>query len=161
RVSIAHEGPLRGRIALGRAEPASGEIRCDSPRGGVPMLRSVVVFVSLVPLAACGHPPVPECGEFEEGFVWTDADGDGFGTDDPTTDTRWYVDADADGFGDTDVYVDRCTAPAGAIIDGTDCDDARADVNPGIQEVCNGQDDDCDQLVDDADPSIDPATQSA
>jgi hypothetical protein len=37
------------------------------------------------------------------------------------------------------------------VIDGTDCDDADADVNPGEVEVCNGVDDDCDDAVDEED----------
>jgi hypothetical protein len=37
---------------------------------------------------------------------------------------------------------------------GGDCDDSRADVNPGVKEVCDdGIDNNCDGLVDSADPS--------
>lgn len=36
-------------------------------------------------------------------------------------------------------------------IDGSDCLDSNASVNPGAPEVCGGLDDDCDGLVDDAD----------
>lgn len=43
--------------------------------------------------------------------------------------------------------------------DATDCDDGRADVNPGASEVCDGAtDEDCDGLVDDADPSVTATT---
>ncbi len=43
--------------------------------------------------------------------------------------------------GDQDGYVPRAAG-------GSDCDDARAAVHPGIPEACNGQDDDCDDVVD-------------
>src|SRR5207245_2977904 len=37
---------------------------------------------------------------------------------------------------------------------GTDCNDARADVNPGVPEICtDGIDNNCDGLIDFADPT--------
>ena len=65
--------------------------------------------------------------------------------------TRWYDDEDGDGFGDTDGVTDACIAPAGAVVDATDCDDANPDAFPGASEYCNGGDDDCDGMVDEAD----------
>ena len=38
--------------------------------------------------------------------------------------------------------------PLGAVGDATDCDDGDADINPSASEVCNGYDDDCDELID-------------
>ena len=35
-----------------------------------------------------------------------------------------------------------------------DCDDTDPDVFPGAEELCNGVDDDCDELVDDEDPGV-------
>src|SRR4051812_39396246 len=55
----------------------------------------------------------------------------------PGTDTSAVVvddgDADADGF----------------TVDEGDCDDANADVSPSATEVCDGIDNDCDDVVDD------------
>ena len=64
------------------------------------------------------------------------------GTVDPATAT-YFPDADRDGFGDANLPYASCTAPAGYVTAGGDCDDARADTHPGATEVCNGHDDDC------------------
>jgi hypothetical protein len=60
----------------------------------------------------------------------------------------FFRDGDGDGFGDPAVVVEACAAPAGHVADGSDCDDARADVSPGAAEVCDGIDNDCDGAVD-------------
>ena len=71
----------------------------------------------------------------------------------------FHADADADGFGDA-ADILACTVPAGAVVDGTDCDDADPAVYPAAVEVCgDGIDADCDGddigccdgFVDDAD----------
>jgi hypothetical protein len=59
--------------------------------------------------------------------------------------TTWYADGDGDGYGDATTSEAACDAPAGYVVDATDCDDADASVNPGATELCNnGVDDDCD-----------------
>lgn len=77
----------------------------------------------------------------------------------PTTTTRWYDDKDNDTYGDPLSFVDRCVAPAGYLLDSSDCDDTLSTVKPTGIEICNDRDDDCDILIDDADDSIDPTTQ--
>ncbi|MCB9761336.1 MAG: hypothetical protein H6739_15950 [Alphaproteobacteria bacterium] len=69
----------------------------------------------------------------------------------------WYVDADADGYGDSDFSTESCEQPTGYADNGEDCDDAVAEVNPGAVEVCNSLDDDCDGAVDEPD-AADAAT---
>ncbi|MFN7147764.1 MAG: putative metal-binding motif-containing protein, partial [Myxococcota bacterium] len=66
-------------------------------------------------------------------------------------DTIWYVDDDDDGYGANPRFA--CVPPPNAIRFGGDCDDTRADVNPGADEVCDGDgvDEDCDGLVNDED----------
>jgi hypothetical protein len=71
----------------------------------------------------------------------------------------YYTDVDRDGFGDPEAEELACSRPPGAVSDNTDCDDTRVEVNPDGSEVCNGLDDDCDELVDDADPDVDLSTQ--
>ncbi len=69
--------------------------------------------------------------------------------EDPIDPPTWYRDADGDGYGDpNDTRSDTCTPPPGYVADATDCDDTKASVNPGAEEVCNGIDDDCDGEVD-------------
>jgi hypothetical protein len=64
----------------------------------------------------------------------------------------FYADADGDGYGDPAVSVQACSAPAGFVANGGDCDDASAAVHPGAAEVCNGADDNCDGQVDEGNP---------
>ena len=54
--------------------------------------------------------------------------------------TYGYRDLDGDGYPDG-----RC---CNGVNCGTDCDDMRPGVNPGVPEVCNAVDDDCDGEVD-------------
>jgi hypothetical protein len=76
-----------------------------------------------------------------------DEDCDGV-VDDGVT-TTFYADIDQDGYGDDNATMQACTAPAGHIATGGDCDDTDATVNPGATEVCDGRDEDCDGVVDD------------
>lgn len=116
-------------------------------------------------------------GEVDEGLVfvtyYVDADGDGYGTgtgfeacEDPgvgyatnnddcddtdeniTLPTSYYVDADGDGFGVGDA-IEFCIDPGAgyALIDG-DCDDTNDEVYPGANEICNGEDDNCNGDID-------------
>ncbi|MBP8917388.1 MAG: T9SS type A sorting domain-containing protein, partial [Chitinophagales bacterium] len=50
--------------------------------------------------------------------------------------------------GDAGSSVSACSAPEGYVGDNTDCNDADAAVNPGMTEVCNGVDDNCDGNID-------------
>ncbi|MCB9794157.1 MAG: FG-GAP repeat protein [Alphaproteobacteria bacterium] len=64
----------------------------------------------------------------------------------------WYPDNDGDGYGDPDYAYVACAPPSGPYIaQGEDCDDARAAVNPGAEEICDGLDNNCDGDVDGAD----------
>jgi hypothetical protein len=95
------------------------------------------------------------CGPADE-----DCDGlvdDEDDTVDPASMTPFYFDGDLDGYGDPDLTRSSCAAPDGAADNGDDCDDDRAEVNPGAPEVCNRRDDDCDTVLDHLDDSIDPA----
>ena len=57
----------------------------------------------------------------------------------------WHPDTDGDLYGDPDTDVLACAAPAGAVADGTDCDDDDDAVHPGASDTCgDGVDSDCD-----------------
>ncbi len=73
----------------------------------------------------------------------------GCGLDDDLAAT-WYPDSDGDGYGDAgDGGTVACSQPTGFVLDNSDCDDSRADVNPAAEEVCdNGIDDNCNGIVD-------------
>jgi Putative metal-binding motif/Fibrinogen beta and gamma chains, C-terminal globular domain len=72
--------------------------------------------------------------------------------------TPFYLDSDGDTYGNPDEFVVACEGPPGYVVQANDCDDTESEVNPGMREVCNDFDDDCDGLFDDLDPSVDPTT---
>ena len=65
----------------------------------------------------------------------------------------YYKDLDSDGFGLSDDFKCLCSpdptnykAPEGG-----DCNDGASQINPGQVELCNGKNDDCDELIDEED----------
>ncbi|MCB9634703.1 MAG: FG-GAP repeat protein, partial [Sandaracinus sp.] len=80
--------------------------------------------------------------------------GDDIDSDcDPTSremEVTWYRDADGDGFYGAPIdEITACTRPPNHARTPGDCNDAVDSVYPGSLEICNGVDDDCDELVDD------------
>jgi hypothetical protein len=60
----------------------------------------------------------------------------------------WYRDGDKDGHGDPGDAVTACAQPDGYVAVGDDCDDKDELRAPGLVELCDGRDNDCDLLVD-------------
>lgn len=58
----------------------------------------------------------------------------------------WYADRDGDGFGDPSAT--SCAAAADYVARGGDCNDLDSNTHPGIQEICDHRDNDCDGSVD-------------
>lgn len=87
-------------------------------------------FLALGLLHACGGDPKP-------------------GAEDDTacTPTSWFLDQDGDGFG-AGQAVEACAAPSGHVAVDGDCDDADATRGPMATELCDGLDNDCDDVVD-------------
>jgi hypothetical protein len=75
--------------------------------------------------------------------VCDDKDGNCDGVGD-TPEGTWYTDADGDGYGNGGMPQPACTQPQGTVADGTDCNDTDPDMHPGVPEVCDGDDDNCD-----------------
>ena len=63
--------------------------------------------------------------------------------------TSFYADSDGDGFGDAQYVEEACESPEGFVPNGSDCDDENGDIYPSADEVCDGIDNDCNELVDD------------
>jgi hypothetical protein len=78
-----------------------------------------------------------------------DIDQDCDGAADDQQPVRWFVDGDGDGWG-TDEEIVTCDDLGDTHATATgDCDDATPEVNPGVDELCNEIDDDCDGIADD------------
>jgi gliding motility-associated-like protein len=60
----------------------------------------------------------------------------------------YYADADNDGFGNALSSILACSLPVGYVINATDCNDNNANIRPGVVELCNNIDDNCNTLID-------------
>ena len=61
----------------------------------------------------------------------------------------FYADVDDDGFGDDSAPLTTCDQPSGYVTIAGDCDDTNGESYPGNPEVCDGADNDCNDVVDD------------
>jgi hypothetical protein len=87
--------------------------------------------------------------EAQESCNALDDDCDGFVDEDGALGgSLWYRDLDGDAFGDADQVVDACSQPLDYVADATDCDDIVPTTFPGAVEVCDGLDNDCDNVID-------------
>jgi hypothetical protein len=89
-----------------------------------------------------------------------DDDCNGTIDDEASDATTCHTDADGDGYGTPEVSYEGCSPPSDCGAKTSDCDDSRADVNPGVPEVCDGSDFDenCNTLADDDDPDTDASS---
>ena len=108
----------------------------------------------------------PGAQEVCDGLVDEDCDGlidDADDSTDSASKTTWYADEDGDGYGDPSTAGLWCVAPQGGVLDDSDCDDTRAEVNPGAVERCDAEDrdEDCDGMADDLDNSTSEDSKSS
>ena len=90
-----------------------------------------------------------------------DDDCDGLVDENDAVDAlTWYADTDSDGYGDPSASAQSCGKPSNYVSDNTDCNDSAFGINPGVDEYCDGHDDDCDGLVDE-EGSVDAVTYYA
>ncbi|MCZ7679070.1 MAG: putative metal-binding motif-containing protein [Sandaracinaceae bacterium] len=124
------------------------------------------------PLYACSQPAgyarnTDDCDDTRTGVspaaseVCNGIDDNCDGTTDEGLRASFYQDADGDGFGSTAMTTMACTAPPGYVTSSTDCDDARASVNPAALELCDGVDNNCDTSTDPGCECSDGATPRA
>ncbi len=69
--------------------------------------------------------------------------------------TRYYRDSDNDDFGDNNVSTLSCRRPTGYVTRPGDCNDRNANIRPGVNEICNQVDDNCDGRIDENLPTRD------
>jgi hypothetical protein len=62
----------------------------------------------------------------------------------------WYADADNDTCGNLAITKLQCTQPTGYVANSSDCNDGNAQVHPGAPELCNGIDDNCNDVTDES-----------
>ena len=77
-----------------------------------------------------------------------DNDCNGFIDEDAADAPTWYLDADNDGYGATHLSVASCTTPTGYVDNSQDCDDLRPESYPGAAEICDEEDNNCDDSID-------------
>ena len=61
----------------------------------------------------------------------------------------FYEDSDNDGFGNPNSTIISCTTPQGYVMNGNDCNDTDASINPTSTEICDNADNNCNGIVDD------------
>jgi hypothetical protein len=78
--------------------------------------------------------------------------------DNPVNAVAWFADVDQDHYGDPDSieYVCHKDAVVNRVLNDLDCDDENEFKNPGQQEICDGLDNDCNDLVDENLPADAP-----
>lgn len=63
--------------------------------------------------------------------------------------TTYYLDTDGDGYGNAGDSFESTCFPAGYVMDDTDCNDENILINPATIEICNGIDENCNEVPDD------------
>jgi len=76
-------------------------------------------------------------------------DNDCNGQIDEGVGTVWYADLDGDDFGDPDNSIRACAMPTNFLANAGDCAPGDAAIHPGVAEVCDGLDNDCNGQPDD------------
>ncbi len=86
-------------------------------------------------------------GGFElcDGF---DNDCDGSADNGAFDATTWYVDNDGDNYGDPLTGTTSCSQTTGTVSNNLDCNDDDADNYPGAIEICDGNDENCNNAID-------------
>lgn len=75
----------------------------------------------------------------------------------------WFADLDGDGFGDGNTSVASCFPLTGFVQNNQDCDDTRSTIKPGVLEIKDGIDNNCDGRIDEgfSTPTMLPLTLTA
>ncbi len=78
-----------------------------------------------------------------------DDDCDNF-SDNGLIENIYYADADYDSYGNVNEITTTCQTipPLGFVVNSSDCNDFNSLVHPGASDICNGVDDNCDNIID-------------
>lgn len=60
----------------------------------------------------------------------------------------WYPDEDGDGYGKSNTYKWSCLKPKGYVDRAGDCRDNQPSINPGMPDICDGKDNNCNGIID-------------
>jgi hypothetical protein len=106
-----------------------------------------------------GHIAADDCDDYDP-LINPDATEVCDGVDNDCDDTidedgsqdalTWFIDTDDDGFGGSTTRL-ACELPDGFAANDEDCNDQDATFNPLASESCDGEDNDCDDIVDEGD----------
>ena len=83
--------------------------------------------------------------------VDNDCDGDIDDDDDSLSEdstTTFYLDVDGDTYGSSTLTKETCVQPEDYVTNSDDCDDTEENSYPGADELCDGEDNDCDTDID-------------
>ena len=129
----------RDSDADGYGDPEDNILSCEAPSGYVSNANDCNDLDSAVYLDA---------QEYCNGI---DDDCDGF-IDDADADVLdavgWYIDYDGDGYGSDTFVQQACLQPLGYVSNAEDCNDLVGAISPDAQEICDGEDNNCDSQID-------------
>ncbi|MBL8685021.1 MAG: hypothetical protein JNK05_37945 [Myxococcales bacterium] len=136
------------RIATGApvpmcAAPRDNDAGADASEGGAASVERVRVSATMVTGTDCADDPAASgAGRYPGALeVCNGLDDNCDGVRDEDLEQTYLRDRDGDGFGAANAMgadvVRGCSAPMGFALSPGDCDDSRADINPGAREVCD------------------------
>jgi hypothetical protein len=82
------------------------------------------------------------------------------GTNDEGVLTTYYQNIDGDLYGNSSNKIEACSQPASYITTPNDCNDTNNTINPLASEVCDGVDNDCDNITDEGCSCVNETTKT-